>query len=522
MNFEQHFRMRAILAVRGYLPLMLLVCVGAEACAADLLDNAPRAGRPGVAVPGGYTRLAPANTARPLVMAIEDGLDCVELVVRRTKDGRHVAFDADRVDGKTSGSGAVGDQTLAELQALDAGSWFATRFAGAKILSSAEALALAKSKIQLLLVCQDVDSKQLVRELADAGMAGQVLVAGAPEVVTEIRNAADRQIGTCQEYAAAIAHHRPTATSTPDWAIISIQDCSPEVVARAHRTGLRVLANCDGPDDDPKSWDKATTAGVDMLRTRLPEEYLVYSISQRVKNRPVQIAAHRGASRYAPENTLASLEKASRMRADFVEIDVQTTSDGHFFLLHDGTLDRTTTGRGRVRQATAETLRGLDAGRWFGNPFAGAPVPELDAYLERFPPQMGLYFDAKDIAPEALAAAVEMHALVERTVVYQGPVYLEKLKQINPRIRLLAPVGAVSHVDTLAKRLAPYAVDTPWKLLSADYIEHCHSLGIKVFSDAKGDTTVEEYADAIRWGIDLVQTDHPLRFWRAVEQAASP
>jgi glycerophosphoryl diester phosphodiesterase len=95
------------------------------------------------------------------------------------------------------------------------------------------------------------------------------------------------------------------------------------------------------------------------------------------------------------------------------------------------------------------------------------------------------------------------------------------LKQIDPRIRLLSPVGTVSHVDTLAKRLAPYAVDTPWKLLSRDYIAHCHELGIKVFSDAKGDTTVDGYAQAIEWGIDLIQTDHPLRLWRAIERLAA-
>jgi len=218
----------------------------------------------------------------------------------------------------------------------------------------------------------------------------------------------------------------------------------------------------------------------------------------------------------------AAFDEAARLHADFVEIDVQTTSDGAFFLLHDGTLDRTTGGKGRVRQATAATLRGLDAGSWFGRPFVGAPVPELDPYLARFPTEMGLYFDAKDITPEALAGAVERHGLVDRTVVYQGPVYLEKLKQINPAIRLLAPVAAASHVDTVAKRFQPYAVDANWRLLSREFIAHCHELGIKVFSDAKSETAVEQYRAAIDWGIDLIQTDHPLRLWRAMEQAARP
>src|SRR4029077_8660532 len=118
------------------------------------------------------------------------------------------------------------------------------------------------------------------------------------------------------------------------------------------------------------------SARVDLVRTGVPEELLVHAISGRVKSRPVQIAAHRGASRYAPENTLPAFEKAARMQADFVEIDVHTTSDGSFFLLHDGKLDRTTTGKGLVRQATGDALRQLDAGAWFGRPFVGTPLPE--------------------------------------------------------------------------------------------------------------------------------------------------
>jgi len=449
-------------------------------------------------------------------MAIEDGLDCVELEVRRTKDGQHVVFDADTLDGRTSGTGAVKEHTLAELQALDAGGWFARRFTGAKILSLAEGLDLAKGKIHLLLVCQHVEPEQFVRELAAAGMIDQVLVSGTPEVLTRVKQLGDGKIAVLGKPQSGEDIPAWAARVKPDVVLVPSSAATAGTCGALHELKIAVLADASGPRDNPEAWYKLLGAGVDLVRTDLPEEFLVHAISRRVEHRPVQIAAHRGASRYAPENTFASLEKAARLQADFVEIDVHTTSDGAFFLLHDGTLDRTTTGHGRVRQATAESLRGLDAGSWFGKHLAGTPVPELDGYLDRFPPQMGLYFDAKDIAPEALAAAVAKHGLVERTIVYQGPVFLEKLKQIDPRIRLLAPVGAASHVDTLAKRLAPYAVDTPWKLLSREYIEHCHDLGIKVFSDAKGDTTVDEYARAIELGIDLIQTDHPLRLWRAM------
>ncbi len=478
----------------------------------DILSVLPPGTRPRVVVPGGYTRQAPANTARPLVMAIEDGLDAVELDVRRTKDGQHVIFDVDELAGRTSGAGKPSDYTLAELQALDAGSWFAPRFTGDKILSLAEALELARNKIALVLVCRDVDPAQFARELAAS--TAQIIVTGAPTQVAEIVKAAGGKIATVTTAQSPAAEAKVAS--------VQASEATPELCRSLHERQLTVMADSTGEADDvPSSWDKLVASGVDLVRTNRPEEFVVHTIRQRLPKPPVQYAAHRGALRYAPENTQAALAEAVRLHADFVEIDVQTTSDGAHFLLHDGTLDRTTGGKGRVRQATAETLRGLDAGGWFGLPFAGAPVPELDPYLARFPAEMGLYFDAKDITPEALAQAVERHGLVDRTVVYQGPVYLEKLKQINPAIRLLAPVAAASHVDTVAKRFQPYAVDANWRLLSREFIAHCHELNIKVFSDAKGDTTVEQYRQAIDWGIDLIQTDHPLRLWRAMEQAAA-
>jgi len=66
-----------------------------------------------------------------------------------------------------------------------------------------------------------------------------------------------------------------------------------------------------------------------------------------VKTRPVRFSLHRGASRYAPENTVPAFEKAIRLGADFVEFDVRTTSDGKFYLLHDSALDGKTNGKGR-------------------------------------------------------------------------------------------------------------------------------------------------------------------------------
>lgn len=94
------------------------------------------------------------------------------------------------------------------------------------------------------------------------------------------------------------------------------------------------------------------------------------------------IIAHRGASGDAPENTLASFALAVEMGCDMVELDVRRTKDGHIVVIHDATLQRTTTGTGFVHEHTLSELRQLDAGSWFSEDFRGERIPTLREALQ--------------------------------------------------------------------------------------------------------------------------------------------
>ena len=103
------------------------------------------------------------------------------------------------------------------------------------------------------------------------------------------------------------------------------------------------------------------------------------------------VIAHRGASSYAPENTLAAVDKAAELGVEWVENDVQRTKDGELVVIHDDNLKRTTDaedvfpGRSpwKVKDFTAAEIARLDAGSWFGPEFAGARVPTLQQFLDR-------------------------------------------------------------------------------------------------------------------------------------------
>jgi len=97
---------------------------------------------------------------------------------------------------------------------------------------------------------------------------------------------------------------------------------------------------------------------------------------------PMLGVAHRGASRHAPENTLAAFRMALEQGVPAVECDVRPTQDGHLVVIHDSTVDRTTNGLGVVSEMRLEALRRLDAGRWFAAEFAGERIPLLEEVLE--------------------------------------------------------------------------------------------------------------------------------------------
>ncbi|MGW7416420.1 glycerophosphodiester phosphodiesterase [Streptomyces sp. NPDC054863] len=103
------------------------------------------------------------------------------------------------------------------------------------------------------------------------------------------------------------------------------------------------------------------------------------------------VIAHRGASGYAPENTLHAVDRADRLGVAWVENDVQRTKDGELVIVHDDSLARTTNveqvfpGRApwKIKDFTAAEVRRLDAGSWFGAAYAGTRVPTLKQYLNR-------------------------------------------------------------------------------------------------------------------------------------------
>ncbi|MFN4179863.1 MAG: glycerophosphodiester phosphodiesterase, partial [Armatimonadota bacterium] len=123
-----------------------------------------------------------------------------------------------------------------------------------------------------------------------------------------------------------------------------------------------------------------------------------------MRTRPMVIA-HRGFSGRYPENTLRSFREALNLSVDAIELDVRRTKDGILIVIHDETVDRTTDGKGHVRDLTWSEIQKLDAGSWKGSEFAGERIPKLEEALELVSGQKVVFLEIKE--PETTEQIVE-------------------------------------------------------------------------------------------------------------------
>jgi len=238
-----------------------------------------------------------------------------------------------------------------------------------------------------------------------------------------------------------------------------------------------------------------------------------------------KISAHRGASKDAPENTLAAFAKAIALGADYLEVDIRTTSDGAQICMHDRSLKRTTGIDADVRATSFEAIRQVSAGKWFGEAYAAEKVPtleELCVLVNQSNHDQGknvkLYVDCKDIDAGEVVRILNKNQVLDSAVFYGDVNVLKEIRKFHSAARFMPAYPGAGKADRLAHKLPVYAFDMNWEKIDTDDIKKCHRLKVRVFCDLLDENdTPAEYQRAILLGIDLIQTDNV----RAVQQALS-
>ena len=238
------------------------------------------------------------------------------------------------------------------------------------------------------------------------------------------------------------------------------------------------------------------------------------------------IIAHRGASGYAPEHTFASWDLALEMRADYLEQDLQMTSDGELVVMHDATLERTTSGSGEVNAHTLEQIKQLDAGSWFSDKFADARVPTLREVFARYGTSANYYIETKN-PEDAPGMEEKLLALINEFGLRAGPIErsqvlvqsfsrasLRKLNGLDPALRLIQLIDqefTSAQIRAQLTDIHEYAAGIGPARTSVDagLVDAAHSYGLVVHPYTVNDEA--EMKRLIAIGVDGMFTDYPDR-----------
>lgn len=233
-------------------------------------------------------------------------------------------------------------------------------------------------------------------------------------------------------------------------------------------------------------------------------------------DRPLSIA-HRGHSIACPENTLEAYRQAIELGVEMIECDVNITRDGKLVMLHDVTLDRTTTGSGRVSAATWEEVMRLDASGEFGQEYAGVRVPSTEETLLLFKETGTLgCFEVKggdtDEAEQIALALVELfvkHAMLDQAFMssyHHGSLHLAQsrcpeLLLAPERLPDDAPADPPDAVRQAQLFDAP-VLQHQYTVLNAEVVRALHEHQIAVWSWTTNDESslvfsIEASADGI-------------------------
>ena len=226
----------------------------------------------------------------------------------------------------------------------------------------------------------------------------------------------------------------------------------------------------------------------------------------------IQITAHRGSSKSAPENTMVAMELAVENLADFVEIDVQETADGVVVLGHDSTLKRVAGVNRTIGSYTLEDLQDLDVGKWFSKEFEGERIPTLAEIMEFCKGRVKMNIEIKNLGkdsplPDKVVELISDFQMKEQCVITSTRLsYLSRVKELDPDIRTGYIISAAygdyysdDDVDFISIRSS---------FVSGKLVEAAHEKGKAIHAWTVNNKSEMERMKML--GVDNIITDYPV------------
>lgn len=233
----------------------------------------------------------------------------------------------------------------------------------------------------------------------------------------------------------------------------------------------------------------------------------------------MEIVAHRGASRYCPENTIAAYRQAIEQKADSIELDIRLTKDGIPIICHDASIKRISNGRGYIHELTLEELKRYDFGSWYAADFQGEQIQTLEevlCFLKDYPIKVNIEIKNGPVIQEHIER--EMLRLVykydfnDRVWVSSfDHLSLKKVAELDPNMK----IGLIFHLNLINlfdyinnSGIQPYSLHPNHFYITEEMVKEAHERNYKVYAYTVDDATVgEKYK---HMGVDGIITNNPM------------
>lgn len=232
---------------------------------------------------------------------------------------------------------------------------------------------------------------------------------------------------------------------------------------------------------------------------------------------PIEVVVHRGANHLAPENTFAAAAKAIELGVDYVEIDVQRSLDGVYYILHDFTLGRTTNGWGFIRLRTSDYIDQLDAGSWFSEAYKGEKVPRLKEYLQWIKGKAKVYLDVKAADLEEVVAMVRELGMQDDTLFwFWNPLMAQQFRKLAPDFNLKINAHTPEEAIEAKEKYEAQIIECNVKDITPELVKVCRDHHIKIMAYANSNTE-EEFRAVINSEADMVNLDKPVLYIQVLQ-----
>lgn len=228
----------------------------------------------------------------------------------------------------------------------------------------------------------------------------------------------------------------------------------------------------------------------------------------KVKNKTVVIA-HRGNHVDVPENTLASTREAISCGADYVEVDLRTTKDGHLVVLHDAKVDRTTNGAGRVSDMTLAEVKELQV---FNRNKKTHKIPEFREVLALCKDKINIYLDFKEANVAETWKQIKAAGMEHQVVVYLNKEeQYKQWKDVAPEVPLMTSLpDDIKTTSQLSAFLSKIHIQVLDNVKDPEILKAAHAQGISIWLDVQSPTEgPASWNEALRKGVQGLQTDKP-------------